>query len=293
MSKLREAFEKGEFAITAEMAPPKGTDLSHLAECEKLVIGRVHAANVTDNQSAVMRTSSLATCKMLKDLGLEPVIQMTGRDRNRIAIESEMLSAGFFGIDNLLALTGDHVCVGDHKQAKPVFDLDAVSILSTATMMNNGTDSTGLELKGKTDFFLGACVTPEYDPIEVQLLKMEKKIKAGAKFFQTQAVYDIEHMRKFRELTKDMDCKVMAGIVPLKSPGMAKFMTANVPGIFVPDDQIERLKAAGKGNYVAEGIKMAGEFIKQLKEENLCDGVHIMAIGAEENVPLILDAAGL
>ena len=160
-------------------------------------------------------------------------------------------------------------------------------------MMNNGTDSTGLELKGKTDFFLGACVTQEYDPIEVQLLKMEKKIKAGAKFFQTQAVYDIEHMRKFRELTKDMDCKVMAGIVPLKSPGMAKFMTANVPGIFVPDDQIERLKAAGKGNYVAEGIKMAGEFIKQLKEENLCDGVHIMAIGAEENVPLILDAAGL
>ena len=218
MSKLREAFEKGEFAITAEMAPPKGTDLSHLAECAKLVIGRVHAANVTDNQSAVMRTSSLATCKMLKDLGLEPVIQMTGRDRNRIAIESEMLSAGFFGIDNLLALTGDHVCVGDHKQAKPVFDLDAVSILSTATMMNNGTDSTGLELKGKTDFFLGACVTPEYDPIEVQLLKMEKKIKAGARFFQTQAVYDIEHMRKFRELTKDMDCKVMAGIVPLKSP---------------------------------------------------------------------------
>ena len=175
MSKLREAFEKGEFAITAEMAPPKGTDLSHLAECAKLVIGRVHAANVTDNQSAVMRTSSLATCKMLKDLGLEPVIQMTGRDRNRIAIESEMLSAGFFGIDNLLALTGDHVCVGDHPQAKPVFDLDAVSILSTATMMNNGTDSTGLELKGKTDFFLGACVTPEYDPIEVQLLKMEKK----------------------------------------------------------------------------------------------------------------------
>ena len=293
MSKLREAFEKGEFAITAEMAPPKGTDLSHLAECAKLVIGRVHAANVTDNQSAVMRTSSLATCKMLKDLGLEPVIQMTGRDRNRIAIESEMLSAGFFGIDNLLALTGDHVCVGDHKQAKPVFDLDSVSILKTASTLNAGTDSVGLELQGKTNFYLGACVTPEYDPIEVQLLKMKKKIAAGAKFFQTQAVYDIEHMRKFRELTKDMDCKVMAGIVPLKSPGMAKFMTANVPGIFVPDDQIERLKAAGKGNYVAEGIKMAGEFIKQLKEENLCDGVHIMAIGAEENVPLILDAAGL
>ena len=145
----------------------------------------------------------------------------------------------------------------------------------------------------RPEFYLGASVTPEYAPIEIQLIKMQKKINAGAKFFQTQAVYDIEHMREFRKLTRHMDCKVLAGIVPLKSPGMAKFMTANVPGIFVPDDQIERLKAAGKGNYVQEGIKMAGEFIRQIKEENLCDGVHIMAIGAEENVPLILDAAGL
>lgn len=293
MSKLQEVLERGEFAVTAEMAPPKGTDLSHLLECAKLCVGRVHAANVTDFQSAVMRATSLATCKLLKDIGLEPVIQMTGRDRNRIAIEGEMLSAGVFGIENLLALTGDHTSVGDHPQAKPVFDLDSVSILKTASTLNSGVDSVGLELKGKTNFFLGACVTPEYNPIEVQLLKMQKKINAGAKFFQTQAVYDIDHMRKFRELTKDMDCKILAGIVPLKSPGMAKFMTANVPGIFVPDDQIERLKAAGKGNYVQEGIKMAGEFIRQLKEENLCDGVHIMAIGAEENVPKILDEAGL
>ena len=293
MSLLQEVLEKGEFAITAEMAPPKGTDLSHLLECAKKCVGRVHATNVTDFQSAVMRATSLATCKMLKDIGLEPVIQMTGRDRNRIAIEGEMLSAGIFGIENLLALTGDHTSVGDHPQAKGVFDLDSVSILSTASTLNSGVDSVGLELKGKTNFYLGASVTPEYNPIEVQLLKMQKKINAGAKFFQTQAVYDIDHLRKFRELTKDMDCKILAGIVPLKSPGMAKFMTANVPGIFVPDDQIERLKAAGKGNYVQEGIKMAGEFIRQIKEENLCDGVHIMAIGAEENVPLILDAAGL
>lgn len=293
MSKLQEALERGEFAVTAEMAPPKGTDLSHLIECAKMCVGRVHAANVTDFQSAVMRATSLATCKLLIDAGLEPVIQITGRDRNRIAIEGEMLSAGVFGIPNLLALTGDHTSVGDHPKAKPVFDLDSVTILKTASTLNSGVDSVGLELKGKTDFYLGACVTPEYDPIDVQLLKMQKKINAGAKFFQTQAVYDIEHMRKFRELTKDMDCKILAGIVPLKSPGMAKFMTANVPGIFVPEDQIERLKAAGKGNYVQEGIKMAGEFIKQLKEENLCDGVHIMAIGAEENVPKILDEAGL
>ena len=293
MSKLQEALERGEFAVTAEMAPPKGTDLSHLIECAKLCVGRVHAANVTDFQSAVMRATSLATCKLLKDIGLEPVIQITGRDRNRIAIEGEMLSAGVFDIPNLLALTGDHTSIGDHPKAKPVFDLDSVSILKTAFILNSGVDSVGVKLKGKTNFYLGACVTPEYNPIELQILKMKKKINAGARFFQTQAVYDIEHMRKFRELTKDMDCKILAGIVPLKSPGMAKFMTANVPGIFVPDDQIERLKAAGKGNYVQEGIKMAGEFIRQLKEENLCDGVHIMAIGAEENVPKILDEAGL
>ena len=198
MSKLQEAFERGEFAVTAEMAPPKGTDLSHLIECAKMCVGRVHAANVTDFQSAVMRATSLATCKLLKDIGLEPVIQMTGRDRNRIAIEGEMLSAGVFGIPNLLALTGDHTSVGDHPQAKPVFDLDSVSILKTASTLNSGVDSVGLELQGKTDFYLGACVTPEYSPIEVQLLKMQKKINAGAKFFQTQAVYDIEDRKSTR-----------------------------------------------------------------------------------------------
>ena len=218
---------------------------------------------------------------------------MTGRDRNRIAIQAEMLSAGVFGIENLLALTGDHTVVGDHPQAKGVFDLDCIGILQTAEILQKGTDLVGNELKGSPEFYLGASVTPEYAPIEIQLLKMQKKIDAGAKFFQTQAVYDIETMREFRKYTKDMNCKVLAGIVPLKSPGMAKFMTANVPGIFVPDEQIERLRAAGKENWVSEGIKMAGEFIRQLIDEDLCDGVHIMAIGAEENVPAILDEAGL
>lgn len=293
MSLLRETLESGKFAVTTEMAPPKGTDLSHLIECAKPLVGRVHAANVTDFQSAVMRATSLATCKLLKDAGLEPVIQITGRDRNRIAIQGEMLSAGVFGINNLLALTGDHTSVGDHPQAKGVFDLDSVGILQTAGTLMAGTDMAGNKLKGSPDFYLGASVTPEYSPIQVQLLKMQKKIKAGARFFQTQALYDINTMRKFRELTRDMDCKVLAGIVPLKSPGMAKFMTENVPGIFVPDEQIERLRAVGKENWASEGIKMAGELIKQLKEEDLCDGVHIMAIGAEENIPAILDAAGL
>ncbi|QYE97704.1 methylenetetrahydrofolate reductase [Paraclostridium sordellii] len=293
MSLLKEALESGKFAVTAEMAPPKGTDLSHLIKCARAVKGRVHAVNVTDFQSAVMRTTSLTTCKLLKDEGLEPVLQVTGRDRNRIAIQGELLSAGVFGIKNMLALTGDHTIVGDHPQAKPVFDLDCVGILKTAQKLSQGTDMVGNQLKGAPKFYLGASVTPRYTPIEVQLLKMKKKINAGAEFFQTQAVYDIDTMRYFRSHTKDMNTKVLAGIIPLKSPGMAKFMNANVPGIYVPEELIDRLKSVGKENWVNEGIKIAGELIKQLKEEDLCDGIHIMAIGAEENIPAILDAANI
>lgn len=293
MSLLKEALENGKFAVTAEMAPPKGTDLSHLIDCAKAVKGRVHAVNVTDFQSAVMRTTSLTTCKLLKDEGLEPVLQVTGRDRNRIAIQGELLSAGVFGITNMLALTGDHTIVGDHPQAKPVFDLDCVGILKTAQKLSQGTDMVGNQLKGAPDFYLGASVTPRYTPIEIQLLKMKKKINAGAKFFQTQAVYDIDTMREFRKNTKDMNTKVLAGIIPLKSPGMARFMNANVPGIYVPDELIERLRSVGKENWVNEGIKIAGELIQQLRDEDLCDGIHIMAIGAEENVPAILDAANI
>ncbi|MDV8112585.1 methylenetetrahydrofolate reductase [Bacillus sp. BAU-SS-2023] len=293
MSLLREALESGKFAITAEMAPPKGIDLSHLVECAKAVKGRVHAVNVTDFQSAVMRTTSLTTCKLLKDEGLEPVLQVTGRDRNRIAIQGELLSAGVFGIENMLALTGDHTIVGDHPQAKPVFDLDCVGILQTAQKLSQGTDMVGNQLKGSPEFYLGASVTPRYTPIEIQLLKMKKKINAGAKFFQTQAVYDIDTMREFKEHTKEMNTKILVGIIPLKSPGMAKFMNENVPGIYVPDELIDRLRSVGKENWASEGIKIAGELIQQLRDEDLCDGVHIMAIGAEENVPAILDAAKL
>lgn len=302
MVSLKQAFENGEFAVTSEMAPPKGTDFEHLRHCASLIKGRVHAANVTDFQSAVMRASSLATCIVLQQEGIEPVIQITGRDRNRISIQGEMLSAGLFKIPNLLALTGDHTVVGDHPGAKPVYDLDVIGILQAATTLIGGKDMSGNELSGSPEFFLGASVTPRFDPIDAQIFKMRKKIAAGAKFFQTQAVFDIDTMRSFRELTREFDCKIMAGIIPLKSPGMAKFMNNNVPGIFVPEELIERLKSSSEGiedkkeknrAMVLEGIKISGEFIRQLKEENLCDGVHIMAIGAEENVPLILEAAGL
>ncbi|NMM65401.1 5,10-methylenetetrahydrofolate reductase [Clostridium sp. P21] len=291
MSLLKEAFERGEFAITAEMAPPKGIDLSHLIECAKAIKGRAHGVNVTDFQSATLKATSLATCKVLKDAGLEPVLQITGRDRNRIAIQGELLSAGVFGIENVLALTGDYTMTGDHPGAKPVYDLDSVGILNVASTIAQGKDMAGNDLNGTPEFYLGACVTPRYDPLELQILKMDKKIKAGAKFFQTQAVYDIETLKMFREKTKHLDAKLMVGIIPLKSAGMAKYMNKNVPGIFVPDELIERMK--GAENKVQEGIKISGEFIKKVKDEGLCDGVHIMAIGAEENVPLILDQAGL
>jgi len=291
MSRLQKALESGEFAVTAELAPPKGTDFSHALQCAELFGDRVHAINVTDFQSSSLKATSLAMCKAIIDLGFEPVLQITGRDRNRIAIQGEMLSAGFFGVKNLLALTGDHPTVGDNPAAKPVFDLDSVGILQAATMLANGVDMSGNKLKGSPSFYLGASVTPEYDPIELQLIKMEKKIKAGARFFQTQAVYDIATMERFREKTRHLNAKILVGIIPLKSAGMAKFMNKNVPGIRVPDHLIERLK--NSSDPVKEGIKIAGELIVELKNRNLCDGVHIMAIGAEENVPLILDEAGL
>ncbi len=291
MSLLQKALESGEFAVTAELAPPKGTDFSHALQNAELFGDRVHAINVTDFQSSSLKATSLAMCKALIDLGLEPVFQITGRDRNRIAIQGEMLSAGFFGVKNLLALTGDHTTVGDNPGAKPVYDLDSIGILQAATMLASGVDMGGNKLEGSPSFFLGASVTPEYDPIELQLIKMKKKIIAGAKFFQTQAVYDIRTMEKFKEVTKHLNTKILVGIIPLKSAGMARFMNKKIPGINVPDELIDRLKLSK--DPMQEGIKIAGEFIVELKNRNLCDGVHIMAIGAEENVPLILDAAEL
>ena len=291
MSKLQQVLENKEFAITTEMAPPKGTDFTHIIECAKLIKGRVHAVNVTDFQSAAVKATSLSMCLELINLGLEPVLQLTGRDRNRIAIQGELLTAGHFGIENILSLTGDHTVVGDNPQAKPVYDLDSIGILQAAEILMTGEDMGGNKLDGTPEFFLGASITPEYEPFELQMMKTKLKIKAGAKFFQTQGVYEIETMRKLREATKDMGIYILAGIIPLKSAGMAKYMNKNVPGINVPDYIIERLQKSE--NKVQEGIKIAAELITQLKEENLCEGIHIMAIGAEENVPLILDEAGL
>lgn len=289
---LRSAVESGKFAITTEVGPLKGTDITEIEEVAGLLHGRVDAANVTDQQSSVMRLGSMAVCHLLKEKGLDPVFQVTCRDRNRLALQSDLLSAHVLGIENVLALTGDLPSLGDHPQAKPVYDLDSVQLLWAISRLNEGLDIAGNELHGKTGFFAGAVVTPEADTeakLELQLAKMEKKISVGARFFQTQAVYDVDAFAKFMKRVDGLGAPILAGIIPLKSVGMARFMNKNVSGVFVPEDLIDRMaKAEDKA---ATGLQIAAGLIRDLK--GLCQGVHIMAIGWEKKVPAILDAAGL
>ncbi len=291
MKTVREAFEAGEFVITGECGPPKGTDIKEMLHHAEGMVGYVHGINVTDNQSSVMRIASLPVCKLLLDMGHDPVFQITGRDRNRLAIQSDLLGAHILGIRNVLCLTGDGVQAGDHKNAKPVFDMESVQILQTVNSLNSGKDLAGNELKGSTALFPGAVVTPESNPIKPQLMKFEKKVQSGAKFFQTQAVYDAENFKTFMKFARQFDTKVMAGLVLLTSAGMANYMNKFVPGVTVPQHLIDRMKEAGKEKAIDTGIDIMCEFINDTKD--LCDGVHIMAIGKEELVPEIVERAGL
>ncbi|RJQ39156.1 MAG: 5,10-methylenetetrahydrofolate reductase [Dehalococcoidia bacterium] len=289
---LREHLAAGKFAVTCEVGPLKGTDTGEIKEIAHLLKGKVTAANVTDQQSSVLRLGSLVVCHLLKDEGLEPIFQMTCRDRNRLALQSDLLGAWVLGLENVLALTGDLPVLGDHPGAKPVYDLDSVQLLGAIKRLNEGFDLSGNELKGKTDFFAGAVVNPGADTeaaFEMQLIKMEKKIEAGAKVFQTQGIYDLDAFARFIKRVEQYKVPVMAGIIPLKSAGMAKFMNKNVAGVFVPDPMIEKMTAAKDKTQM--GIDIAIELIKGLKD--LCQGVHIMAIGWEKKVPQIVEAAGL
>ena len=289
---LKPLLEAGKFVVTTEVGPLKGTDTTELEEVAELLLGRVDATNVTDQQSSVMRLGSLATCHLLKEKGLDPVFQMTCRDRNRLALQSDLLSAHVLGVENVLAITGDLPSLGDHPQAKPVYDLDSVQLLWVIGKLNEGYDMVGNELAGKPDFFSGAVVNPGADTeaaFELQLIKMEKKIAAGARFFQTQAVYDINSFTKFMKRVEGFGVPVLAGVIPLKSVGMARFMNKNVAGVFVPDELINKMAEAE--DKVKTGIEIAANLIKALK--GISQGVHIMAIGSEKRVPQILDAAGL
>ena len=286
---LREALDSGEFVITSEVGPPKGTDVSEMLEAASTLRDRVHAINVTDNQAAVMRLSTIAACVHLKQAGLDPVLQVTCRDRNRIGIQSDLLGAASLGITNVLALTGDHVVVGDHPEAKGVFDLESVQLLEIVAGLNAGVDAAGNELQGVPHLTVGAVVTPDAKPIRPQLAKFEKKVRAGAEFFQTQAVYDPESFTKFTTYAHQFDVKIFAGIVVLRSARMARFMNGNIPGIDVPDALVSELDSASDPEQ--KGIEIAGRFIREVKDS--CDGVHIMAVGAERLVPRVLDEAGL
>ena len=305
MSVLQKAIENGEFAVTAEMAPPKGTDFSEQLAAARLLEGRVHAINVTDMQSACLKASSLGLCVHLKQAGLEPILQITGRDRSRMAIMGDVLSAASFGINTILALTGDHPVVGDCKDSKPVYDLDSVGILRMLSNMEaTGTDCGGNPLTGGApQLFKGAAVTPVYEPRALQINKLRQKVEAGARYIQTQGVFDLAQLEGFLEDVEKANIRipVMAGIIPLKSAGMARFMNENVPGIAVPEEMLTRLDAAAvegkekgvKGLPARLGMEMAARMIAEIREKKLCPGVHIMAIGAEKNVPSILDMAGV
>ena len=290
--KLSECFKKGKFVITCEVGPPKGIEIDKVLDELEPLKGKVDAFNVTDLQSSVMRVGSLAICRLLKEKGFEPIMQLTCRDRNRLGLQSDVLSAAVLGIENLLCLTGDHPTLGDHPKAMPVFDLDSVQLLSAVKGLMGGKDMAGNDLEGKSpEFCLGAAVNPGADPLEPQLMKMEKKIAAGAEFFQTQAVYEVEKYAAFIKKVKHLKVPVMAGIVILKSPAMAKFMNANVAGINVPEDIIEELAGVPKEKRAQKSIEITARIINELKD--LSQGIHIMSLGWERHVPAILKSAGL
>ncbi len=289
---LQSKLESGKFVITCEVGPLKGTDIHEVEENAELLKGKVDAANVTDQQSSVMRLGSLVTSQILIQKGLEPIYQTVCRDRNRIALQSDLLSAWVMGIKNVLAITGDLPQLGDHPEAKAVYDLDSVTLLQTISKLNNGTDINGNELQGKPSFFPGAVVKVESDTeasMELQIAKLERKIAAGARFIQTQAVYDADSFAKFMKRVEKFNVPILAGVIPLKSAGMARYMNNNVAGVMVPDELIQQMTDATEK--AATGIQIAADLIKQLKP--LCQGVHIMAIGWEKRVPEIIQAAGL
>jgi len=288
MHTLKDSLSSKKFTITAEICPPKGTDISDFLKKARLLKNKIAAANVTDNQRAVMRLSSLACSVLLLKEGIDPVFQMTCRDRNRIAIQSDIMGAWALGVKNILALSGDHVSFGDHRDAKAVFDLDSVQLVQVISKLNSGTNMKDTPLKGGTDFFIGAVVAPEAEPWEPEMIKFEKKIEAGAKFFQTQAVYDMEKFHRFYEYAKKFDVKILAGILLLKSAKMAHFLNNNVPGVTVPKHLIDELEKAP--DQLMRGIEIAAQQVKELRA--FCDGAHIMAIGQEESVARIIETAG-
>ncbi|MHB9154105.1 MAG: methylenetetrahydrofolate reductase [Endomicrobiales bacterium] len=286
MSKLSEKIRNNDFIVTAELFPPKGTDIANLLARAELIGPLVDGINVTDNQRASMRLGSLAVSRLLREKGHEPILQMTCRDRNRIALQSDLLSASVLGIENILILSGDHPSIGEYKEVKAVYDLDPVQLLSAARMLESGADLAGKKLNGVPKFCLGAVVNPTAKPEEMQLLMLEKKMRAGAQFFQTQTIFDVARYRGFFEKVKHLPVKILPGVTLIKSLRFLKFLEA-LPGVHIPPDVARRVESSA--DPLNEGIKICAETVKELK--TFAHGVHIMAIGMEEAIPRILEEA--
>jgi methylenetetrahydrofolate reductase (NADPH) len=297
-SKLEKILSEGHLAVTSEVGPPRGSDPEELREKAEILRGYVDGINITDNQTSVTRLCSLAACIHLKQLGLEPTLQMVVRDRNRIALQSDILGAASFDIHNILCLSGDHQNFGDQPQGQNVFDIDSMQLIQTVRMMRDeGKFLGGGDIERPPKMFVGAAANPFADPFEIRVPRLAKKIAAGVEFIQTQCIYNLdkfeEWMRLARERGLHEKCYIMAGVTPFKSAGMANYMKNRVPGMDVPDDVVKRMKGVAKEKQAEEGIKICIETMQRLKECEGVRGFHIMAIDWEEKVPGIVEAAGL
>lgn len=289
MSRLRDALERGEFVVTGEVAPPLGTDLSGMLASIETLAPLVHAVNVTDNQGAALHLSSLAASRAVLDAGVEPIFQQTCRDRNRLALQSDLLAAWTLGLENVLIVTGDDPRGGDHPEAKGVFDLDSTQLMGIAAGMNEGHDMIGRDLKGSTGFYIGGAVFPEAEPWPIQRNRAIHKVEAGARFFQTQAVMDVEKFAQSVAELRPTGVKIIAGILLLKSARVIEFINKRLAGLMVPDDVAARI--VGAADPFRESVALATEQARALRE--VADGVHIMPLGADSAVREILEGADL
>ncbi|MBW1921343.1 MAG: methylenetetrahydrofolate reductase [Deltaproteobacteria bacterium] len=297
-SNLEKVLKAGHFAFTGECGPPKGANVEHLREKLSHLKGKVDAVNITDNQTAVVRMSSWAACAILIQEGLEPNFQMVCRDRNRLAIQSDILGAYALGVRNMLCLSGDHQTFGNHPQAKNVYDIDSMQLISLVKKMRDEQKfMNDEEIDVAPKLFIGAASNPFAEPFEFRVYRLAMKIDSGADFIQTQCIYNMQRFRGFMKRAVDMGlderCYILAGITPMKSVGMAQYMAKAVPGMDVPESLIKRLRGAGKGKVAEEGIKFAVEQIQELKEMEGVAGVHLMAIEWEHRVPEIAERAGM
>jgi len=297
-SKLEKILSSGGFAVTGELGPPKGTDVSVIERKANLLKGNVDAINITDNQTAIVRMSSIAVGAILHRMGLEPTMQMVVRDRNRIAIQSDIFGAYALGIRNILCLSGDHQKFGNHPTAKNVFDLDSIQLIQTVKLMRDEHKVLGGdEIEGPPQMFIGAAANPFADPFEYRVIRLAKKVAAGADFIQTQCIYDMDKFERFMQMVRERGLHkkvhILAGVTPLKSAGMAKYMKEKVAGMEVPDEIITRMKSAGKEKAKEEGLNICVEQIQRLRQVEGVHGIHLMAIEWEDVVHTIVERAGL